>query len=402
MIPYYLFFGFFGLGAALDYFDVSERSTRVLREFVIYFGFFLILFFVGLRYKIASDWASYIQFYAYSPSFLELFRNDNLAFSNGFIEPGFKILMAICKDIGLDFFAFVFLITFFNTISLYCFLKYNNIRRKIVFLAIILILTTFAEFDILRQELSLHIILFSIRKNYISFWKKSILVLLGIAFHFSAVIFFLFFLFSYLKINRFFLEIVTTMYFISLFLSLPIITTSFTLLSPFVGGGLEALFSKTANLIDDYGFSRNISLTTLLNLLFLICLTWNIRRIKLTNSEEILLKVFLFYIIINIFFKEIKEIADRFSYFFSFGVCFMFCLMPELVPFKEKRWVFMTIPFIFISLRLFLHFQDPAIFFGQVPYRNLTFKTFYDEHEIIDRFEMMQNIGSKNIEKQKK
>ena len=388
---------FFGIGAALDNLKQDDDKLQYLRRKVFLIGFFLILFFVGFRYKLGSDWLSYITMYDQVIPLQLLFQGDNLSFSSDFIEPGFKILMSISKELGINYAFFVFLLTLFNTGSLFYFLYKNEIRNKLIFLALVLILTTFYEFDILRQSLALHVVLLSLIGDKIKFWKLVSFTLLAMTFHYTAVIFIGFYFFQKLNITHRGVVILFLIYFTSLFISIPLITTVLKILQPFVAGTTAAIFSKVVTLIQGFGFQRSISFTSILNLVFLFLLARRIKTLKLSSSEILLVKVFLFYIIINILFKEIQEVADRFSYYFNIGIAFMFCLLNDFILIRKKKMILICVPLLFIIMRLTLHFKDVGIWYGQTPYRNYLFISESDEQEIITRYDMMQNIkGAEN------
>jgi hypothetical protein len=402
MIPYYIFFLFFGFAASLDYLKQDDHLLQTLKGVAAFTGFLFIILFVGFRYKLGSDWVSYLRFYEDAKPLSQLFNGNNLAFSSDFIEPGFKIFVSLCKDIGLNYAFFVFIITLFNTCSLFYFLYKNEIRNKLVFLALVLILTVFYEFDILRQSIALHIILFSFVGRKIKLLRLITCTLIAMTFHYTAIIFLLFYLFQKNTFKPNAIIFISFVYFISLFVSLPIITSVLKILEPLVGGGaLASILFKAVTLIEGFGFQRNISLTSLLNLTFLILLVNQVNKIKLSSAENILIKMFLFYIIINILFKEIQEVADRFSYYFNVGIAFMFCLLDQLIRIKERKMILLTVPLLFIVMRLFIHFKDPGIWYGQTPYRNYFFIDESDEPVIKKRYDMMQTIKSNEYDGKK-
>lgn len=401
MIPYYLFFLFFGFGALLDNVKQDDKIVPQMKNFFLITGFFIILFFVGFRYKIGSDWAVYLRAYEECLPLGELFSGDNLSFASDFTEPGYKILVSLFNTIGLNFFLFVFSITLFNTFSLYYFLTKSEFRNKFVFISIILILTVFTEFDILRQSLAFHILLFAFAGPRIKVLKLFALTALAISFHYTSIIFILFYFFQKLRLTHKGCIIIAAVYFISLFVTLPIITSILKMIEPFASGVLLAILVKGQTLISGFEFSRNISFTSLLNLMFLILLTVNIKKLKLSYNEEVLLKMFVFYILLNALFKEVQEVADRFSYYFNFGIAFMFSLLTDMVRIRERKLLIMWVPCIFIIMRLTLHFRQEAIVYGQTPYRNYLFVSESDEAVILQRYDIMMNLKTQENERKK-
>lgn len=403
MLPYYIFFSFFGLATSLDYVNQYDYYLQLIRKLSFCAGFILIAFFVGFRYKLGSDWVNYIVDYQNSKSLSDLFQGDNLAFSTDLTEPGYKILMSLFKEFGVNFYGFVFFITCFNTSSLFNFLNKNEIKNKFVFLAIILILTTFIEFDILRQSIAFHIMLFAFGNKETKFLVYFSLMALSMTFHYTAIIFSVFYFYEKIKLNKNMIAGMTVIYAITLFITIPILTTSLKFIAPVVGGTISSILEKAVGLIEGFNFHRTLSFTSLLNIVFLMLLANKRDYSGLSVIESILVKMFVFYIAINICFKEIQEVADRFSYYFNFGIAYMFCLLPGLIKFREKRILILTVPIIFIYMRLFLHFKDQAIWYGQTPYRNYLFSNDRDDRVIMSRYKMMMNIrGSENDQKNTK
>lgn len=399
MIPYFTFFLFFGLSSIFDHLKTDELLVSVRRK-TLWLGFFLIIFFVGFRYKIGSDWLTYMDIYVDTNPISKLLVGDGLGFSYDYIEPGFKILIGVCRWMNMSFPVFTFVIAVFNTISAFCFLRANKIKNKFTLLALILILTTFLEFDILRQSVAMHIVLFAFRNEKLKFYKVLLLTVLAMTFHNSAFIFFVYFIFQKLKPTKTKIAIITVFYFISLFITLPVITTILDIVSPLLGSSLSAVLYKAQSLVSTSGFARTISFTSLLNLGFLVLLYLNISKLTLTQSEHNLLMMFLFYILLLTAFKEIQDVADRFSYYFNFGIAYMFCLLSDFVRLKERKVLVMLVPSLFILMRLTLHFMQEPIRLGQTPYRNYFFVEPSDEPAIKVRYDKMQSLKKQQNESQ--
>ncbi|WPQ64529.1 EpsG family protein [Chitinophaga sancti] len=383
---------FFGLGASLEYVRKDDHKVQLLKRLMITVGLFIILFFVGFRYKIGSDWAVYLQGYNEVVPLGQLLGGKNLNFSDDFTEPGFKIVSSLCSYLGMNFFMFVFLITVFNTFSLYYFIYRNDFRNKLVFLAIILILTVFLEFDILRQSIAFHIVLFGFIGDRIKPVKFILLVVLAMMFHYTAIIFLLFYVFQRMKLTRKKILFLTIVYVISLFVTIPIITSILLALKPLAGGVLSAVIEKGSNLVANFELTRNISFTSILNLAFLCLLYMRWEKLTLTVTESTLVKMFLFYILLISTLKEVQEVADRFSYYYNIGIAFMFALLSSLITFRARNKVLLIVPMLFILMRLLLHFRQEAIVYGQTPYRNYFFMDESDELEIRMRYEKMMTI----------
>jgi hypothetical protein len=371
-----MFFSFFGIISILDYLK-QDFVVRLSKKYLTFFSVLLILFFVGLRYKLASDWFVYTMFYDDTPTI------NNINFDR-LIEPGFNILLSLFKTFNLDFEALVFFITLYNTISLFAFMKRNQVQNKMTLIAIFLILNIINEFDILRQSLAFYTMLYAFSNKTTNPLKYLFICLIAISFHYTAFIFIFLYFFLRINITKTKLFLISILYFISLFYTLPILSLI-----------LKNIDSSYQYMLVVFGFQRDIGFSTILNLLCLIILCLNSNKLikSLSHSEHNLLLMFLFYILIHIFFKEIRMIADRLSYYFSIGLAFMFCLLPSCIPIQNIKKYILLIPFIFIILKLEIHSRNIAAVYGLTPYRNVLFKENYNENEIMQRYNTMQYLG---------
>jgi hypothetical protein len=382
MLPYYIFFGFFGMASILDYLT-REYKVDLLKRFCLLGGFILILFFVGLRYKLASDWMLYTAMYESSIPTINF---------DSFVEPGFNMLLSLFKTLGFSFEFLIFCITLYNTVSLFSFVNRCQINNKMTFIAVALILNTFREIDILRQSLAFYTMLYAFSDKKSNLLKNIILLVVATSFHYTAIIFVLFYAIKQIKPTKNILLFLLISYAVSLFYTIPILS----ILSGSINSSYMYIL-KAQNLMSAYEFQRDISFSTLLNLSFLILLCFNHKKLKkLTNAENILVNMFLFYILLFTFCKEIKEVADRLSYYFAFGLTFMFCLLPNLVSIKHiKKYVF-VIPCLYVFLKLEIHFRNEAVVYGLTPYRNVLLKRT-SESEILQRYYLMQEMAQDDV-----
>jgi hypothetical protein len=213
-------------------------------------------------------------------------------------------------------------------------------------------------------------------------------------FHLTAIIFVPFYIFQRIKLSRRLIVISLIIYFISLFITIPVITMTLKALAPLTGGVLGDIINKGVRMVIGFDFARSLSFTSILNLAFLGLLAANIKKLSLSPKEALLIKMFLFSMLIMALFKEIQEVADRFSYYFAFGTAMMFSLLVDLIRVKERKQILMTVPILFILMRLFLTFRSEAILYGLTPYRNYFFVSPSDEPVILDRYDKMQTIAA--------
>lgn len=157
-----------------------DKYLYVVSNRIIFFliGVFFITL-AGVRYEIATDYGSYYNIFVHSSDF------DRL-------EPGFKLLISIFRDIG-SFNLFVFFIAFTSIVLKLIY--FNSLKSP--FFALFLYLAIFyvnLEFNIIRQGLAIAVSFFAVeqgrKKN---FFKFLCLLLLASSIHISAFVLFFFY-----------------------------------------------------------------------------------------------------------------------------------------------------------------------------------------------------------------
>ncbi|MBV8254350.1 MAG: EpsG family protein [Chitinophaga sp.] len=289
-----------------------------------------LLFFLGLRYKIGGDWINYKEFYDNVETidllFTEQLRNSYLINGNEFLEIGFRLVCVFVKSLGVSYQGFVFLLTCFNLYSMYHFIKVQKIPNKFLFLFFYFSYNLLVEFDIIRQALSFYIFLYAVPYLNKSFVKYLLICILATTIHSSAVIFIPMYFFCRKRLTKKFLIVTLCIYFFNFLLGIKALSGLLSILGAISGNSL-ILTIKTY--IELFNFPTHLTVYTLVfsTLLGLVAMNWE-KVEQLSDEHQNLLKFFLAYAYISVFFSEIKVIEERFVYFFYFGVAFVFALLP--------------------------------------------------------------------------
>lgn len=193
MIVYVIFYIILILFSSLDFLKFNDQKRKELYNL---FYVFLVLF-IGLRYKLANDWYNYLNLTKQIESIPILITGNAYGFGNETsIEYGFKLLVSIIntffnpeKNQSLQ--VLTLIITMFNYFVLFKIVKNEKtINHKFLFISTFVGFTIFREFDILRQSMAFYIFLLSIKYIGENFKKYSVINLIGLMFHSSALIFF--------------------------------------------------------------------------------------------------------------------------------------------------------------------------------------------------------------------
>ena len=363
-----------GFRTLLDAYNISEYMvylvlfTLLFLFIIIYdlegnkqykkFAFLIILTYLillsGLSYRIGSDTVAYMEEYKlYLP-----IEEADYDYIFGFFrrQPGWMILVSLCKTITPSFFFFKFIhAVIINTV----FLNFIWKNCKLVFSSVlfyIIISYLYFNFEILRESLAIAAFVCSYRYFKESKWVKYYLwVFIGIMFHESALLLlavpFIKVLFPFAKKYgwRFFVIFV-----LGLFVVSPLLYTSIEGVLQ-----LEAFAEKGGHYLDDDSlnsstFSLSLIKTYLLYLAFPLYVMWY--KLK-KGDEDGYMPIVLIYIAAYIVYIFIPILYRTLNYFQLFYILFFVEGFRE-VAFKiyRKQWrlpyIVMTACFLFIFVRL--------------------------------------------------
>jgi hypothetical protein len=373
MIPYYSLCTLLGFVSITDYFRDSPTLSKATLHKAL---FLLLLLFIGFRAGVGIDWVSYKLYYDNIEPLTKVIQGSSSApfffyYKSQNIEIGFKLLNSLFKLTTLDFKYFVFFISAFNLFSLYKFLQNKEILYKVTFLIIYLALSMFREFDILRQSLALYTFLFSIKYVNKNFWKYSLINLISVSFHVSAIIFFLIYPFITRIPKRNFLIALLLLYIISFFFTIPFISF---LINFFHDISNLKIFTK---LLEKYiylyypkGLGLTISIPCTILLVLLIAYYDKIKQFP--KVSIILINMFLMYFVISILFAEIEEVVTRLGYFFHIGIAFVFSSVPLYLK-RNSRILYSAVPITYLFVKIYLMMLTPATRYSYSPYYNYLF-----------------------------
>lgn len=386
MIPYIFFFSFLFF---MSLFNLIKIESFVRIEKLLYFIFwFGLIFFIGFRYKMANDWYNYLIIIQRIEPFWDVLSGNAAGFhaENG-IEYGFKILISLSNlvfdpETNSSLQAMTVLISLFcYTVLFYVTYKEDTIKYKFLFLATFISFTMFREFDILRQSISFYIFLLSIKYVNNSFLKFFIVNVFGSLFHISALIFIPFYFVFKIKFSRVFIMFLLLTHLITMINHFSFVTAILESLSIYFP---ELIFAQKLYLNSTFSeLQSTISIVGILYAIYLLLLFVNYEVIDFNNYKlRLFINSFFIFIIINIFFSDAKDIADRFSYYFYFGVAYVFVYVIKFIP-KSLYFIYVLLILIFPTIRFSRIISNPMTKSVLVPYRNYFFVTASDEDNIL-------------------
>lgn len=386
MIDYYLFYIYLFVVSSIDLFFYSKRYFKVLQNKILSLTWFVLIFFIGFRYKLGNDWYSYEQIIDSVPPLFHSNVSENIFYGRN-IEFGFIFLISLINEIFIEssdrLQSLIFLISFFNySILVYVIKKLDIIKYKLLFISIYIGFAIFRDFDLLRQSISLYIFIFSILYIKNNPLKYFILNIFGSFFHVSSLLFLPIYKFLKYKTKKFYI-LLPLILFLSIIAINSIAKTNLlklplNFLPEFIGEKIDFLILNSS--------SNYFSTSLLLNIFISISLLLFYKKIKLNEFYvNLFINLFIVMFLINVIFLDSSEIQERFSYFFYFTISFILVMMIDIIK-NYSKFMF----YLFISLVLCL----PSIRFHRVmsgdgnadlvflPYRNYFFQSEYSEYLI--------------------
>ncbi len=356
MIPYLV------LTAIVSFFSLLELTT-IRNKDGLYFSLFLILlFFIGARDNIGTDWWIYKGFF---------FQVDEVSL----VEPGYELIQIIVRAINKDSFYLMVFVTSFLSLSI----KFS-IFKKVSPLAFISILYYFGYYYIVqdanqvRQGLAAGILLYSIQSLVDKKFKKFIVVvLLATLFHVSSLVFLLCLpvvRFKHIK-SRYFVFLVlfcTSFMFIDLMgFFISIITNVILKFVP-----IQIAATKLEYYIySEYAERQGFYLGSLF-LVFFVLLFSKYRYIVDSKIFNVVYVCFVLGVCLNFFFNSFAILARLTWHFILLGG-----ILYSYVVYYEKRfylrfaYVIVLIGITFLKINNFVNTQE--IKEDYIPYKNIFF-----------------------------
>lgn len=346
-IPYLLLTAFFG-GLSV-YVETDGRES--VRRYVNMVCIGVLLVFFGFRGYVMDDWISYYPAYQKCSWDYVNFNIFEYDISWGF-EPGFTLLMMLCKTVSEDYQFLVFVCSLINTTLLFTFFK----SRTDNFPFAIVLFLCFGGFvmntNLLRNSIS--ILLFVNSLQYITD-KKPLpffaLNLLGLSFHVSSLIYFP----LYFLLNRnYTVWVWGTVFLVAnvvFLLHIPILVSFMELLLGDSEGRLQMMAaSYTSGNMDEMKTFSVGYIERLFTGILVLC--YYKKLCSMRKEGVIFINSYLLYISMSFFLSEFSEISLRMSNLFIFAYWIMWKDMTEVFSIENNRKLFMGFVCIYCALKM--------------------------------------------------
>lgn len=305
----------FILGILADFFRKSDEVTRQKIN-IICIALFILFF--GFRGFVGDDWINYY------PAFEEL-SFANLAdffysFDESTFEPGFVLLMLLCKSTINNYHFLVLVCTLINCFLLFRFI-FRNIKNTPLALIVFLCMGgLIMEINLLRNSIS--ILLFVNSLDYIQERKPLkfyMMNLLGLTFHVTSIIYFPLYFFLYKRSPKWFYLLILIFGNIVFLLQIRFVTPILLMVAGLFGEPFEKLVEAyTEGKYSDIEVMMSIGyIERLLTGLLIFC--YYDKLMKIRENNAIYINSFILFYSMFFFFSEFAVMGGRLANLFVYS-----------------------------------------------------------------------------------
>lgn len=300
--------------SSADLFSKNQASIIILNKYLYFIATLILIFFAGLRFDTGWDYKGYHYYYDLIPT-IEQLPGDVDVFRSIYFEPGFKILMSFAKTLGLNFYGFQFFVS-----ALCVLLLTKAIRKEQSKLLFVFIYFStcylFLNMSVIRQGVAVAMLYLAVSVLFEGKKKTSIIYLLiGVLFHFSLVVMIpIFFIADKEKISNRILYIFVIAAVIVYVIQLHWLKTTFSIVSSAFPHDIAFKINTYLD-SDRFGKNRDIGFGVVEKIVTFLVLLY-INRHKDDKHNFILLRFFVFYMVIYFAFYEITVLYDRLRLYF--------------------------------------------------------------------------------------
>lgn len=301
-----------------------------------------VIIFIGLRGFVYSDFTNYYEFFEYLPNIFNLFEYP--------YEPGFVIYSSLIKTIFPNYFLWILINTLVDFyFFILVFKRYNS--------SLILILCFFIayqglgiEFNLLRNVKAIILFMYSIKfieqRKIIPFVLCN---LLGITFHYSAIIYLPMYFLLNIEISR---NLRWIIIFSSAILFLSGQSLSFMLIDRLqLDGDIEFIRKALVYTADTSSYKLSFGFFERTFNICLITYFYNTLNTE-TRKFKILYNCALVYYIIFMLFSDVLVFIERFPvlFVFSYWIIFSYLFSKRIIKNKSKYILILVLLFSFFRI----------------------------------------------------
>lgn len=349
-IPYVLLLLLYGFLAVYSY---NNRDDETVKHKIGVWCVIIFIFFYGLRGFTCDDWINYYPaFQKCSYEYINLNPFD-YSFEWSF-EPGFTLLMCLCKTIANSFHFFVFVCTTINTLLLYNFLHKRVANIPLGFILFLCFGGYGLSTNLMRNSIA--ILIFINAVDYI-FKRQPLpyfgMCLLALSFHSSSVFYFPLYFFFHKKCNKWIYLALFALGNIVFILHIPI----FLKIAEVIVGDSEGRLQKMLEIYTTGNFAEMKTLSIgYLERLFsgIIVFCYYDKLIEVREENKIFINAFIGYFLTALMLSEFSTISLRMSYLFMFSYWILWNDLIKCFFYENNRKLFLSFIGLYCVLKMII------------------------------------------------
>lgn len=346
-IPYLLLTVFYGIMAL--WYSKTESSTTKLWN--ILSCALVTLLFWGFRGFCFYDWMSYY------PMFLNS-SLANLPSNITGVEPGFCLLMTLCKEMYDNYNFFAAVCTTINIALLSRFLLKHTDNYPLAMMVCMVFGGILLFTDLIRNAIAIFVFINAIDYLYERKpLKYFLLVMVSISFHYSAVLYIPLYFLGNKKISKSIFSIVLLAGTAIYALNISVFTNLSTVLLGFVNSDLEGKVRYYLEEIADNAPGLNfVFFEQVLTGLLVIGYMDKLRALR--KDANIYINSVLMFLVMSFFLHEFVTLSTRMSILFSFGYWVIWLDLLKCFTFSSNRKLFILFVCAYCFLRVLGHTRN--------------------------------------------
>lgn len=345
-IPYVLLVVFYGIIAALYVINIDEKAKRDYDILCI----FVFVSFLGLRGFIGDDWTIYYVYFqkcSLDKLSLNLFQiGDEFTY-----EPGFTILVLLCKTLFSNYATLNMVCCLINVWLLYTFLRRYVKNVPLGFMIYMCMGGFIMSINLLRNTIA--ILIMANALHYIT-ERKPIqyfgMCLIALSFHMSSLIYFpLYFFFNRVLNKWIFLAffLVGIIFFLS---GIKIVTPIVTYIAGILGERMQLLVENYTEILDS---SRGISIGFLERVMSgTLVFCYYKKLCSLHSDAPLFINSFTLYSFFYFYFCEFDVMSSRLANLFVFSYWVLWPFLISVFSIKNNRRLFLSFLTIYSILKM--------------------------------------------------
>lgn len=336
-IPYVLFILFYGVLAWI--YRTAENKNKQL---IIIITIVAYLFFLGFRGFVWDDWTAYYPIWdsmEWGKMDFSLISIDDYSF-----EPGFTLLMFICKQIIPEYVFFQLVCCIIDLILLYCFFK-DRIQNFPLALILFLCMGGYImQINQLRNSITILLFANSIKLIY---ERKAIayfaVCIIGTLFHSSMILYIPLYFFIHKRFPRWFLLLVffigNAVFLLHIHYLSPILLT----IASFAGERYATLIDAYINSAEFATISTGLSIGFLERILTSVLIyCYYDKLINMRQENVIFINLFVLFFIMYFYFSEFYVAATRLANLFTIAYWILWYDLIHCFSIENNRRLFIS------------------------------------------------------------